>query len=192
MQLPEITIANQSLLKTGFRNASQVEVFSAVFSAVSSMGGVVPVKLFRLVPWSIENVANLPEPFGNFHVRSNPHAFNLAKTHFVAAPVVEFRGLDVRVTRHPLGDVNVAAAFQIVRDANGPERMIAYGRLDARIPRPSAHHVPCIDARHGPLGELARPADGRAEQRPFLVSRDPCRRDIFIQIAQAYGGSPFR
>jgi hypothetical protein len=34
MQLPEITIANQSLLKTGFRNASQVEVFSAV----SSMG----------------------------------------------------------------------------------------------------------------------------------------------------------
>ena len=32
MQLPENTIANQSLLKTGFRNASQVEVFSEVFS----------------------------------------------------------------------------------------------------------------------------------------------------------------
>jgi hypothetical protein len=43
--------------------------------------------------------------------------------------------------------------------------MIAYCRLDARIPRPSAHHVPCIDARHGPLGQLARPADGGAEQR---------------------------
>jgi len=27
MQLPETTIANQSFLKTGFRNASQVEVF---------------------------------------------------------------------------------------------------------------------------------------------------------------------
>ena len=38
-----ITIANQSLLKTGFRNASQVDVFSAVFSAVSSMARV---KLF--------------------------------------------------------------------------------------------------------------------------------------------------
>jgi hypothetical protein len=37
MQLPEITIANQSLLKTGFRNASQVEVFSEVFP----MGGAV-------------------------------------------------------------------------------------------------------------------------------------------------------
>jgi len=32
MQLPDTTIANQSRLKTGFRNASQVEVFSAVFS----------------------------------------------------------------------------------------------------------------------------------------------------------------
>jgi len=32
MQLPEITIANQSFLKTGFRNASHVDVFSAVFS----------------------------------------------------------------------------------------------------------------------------------------------------------------
>jgi hypothetical protein len=60
--------------------------------------------------------------------------------------------------------------------------MIAYCRLDARIPRPSAHHVPCIDARHGPLGQLSRPADGSAEQRTFLVFRDPCRRDIFIQI----------
>jgi len=38
------------LAEEGFRNASQVNVFSAV----SSMGGVVPVKLFRLVPWSIE------------------------------------------------------------------------------------------------------------------------------------------
>jgi hypothetical protein len=39
MQLPEITIATQSRLKTGFRNASQVEVFAAVFSSeVSSMG----------------------------------------------------------------------------------------------------------------------------------------------------------
>jgi hypothetical protein len=32
MQLPETTIANQSFLKTGFRNASHVEVFSEVFS----------------------------------------------------------------------------------------------------------------------------------------------------------------
>ena len=86
------------------------------------------------------------------------------------------------MTRHPLGDVNVSAAFQIVRDADGPERMIAYGRLDARIPRPSAHHVPCIDAGHRPLGQLARPADGGAKQRTFLVLGDPCRRDIFIQI----------
>ena len=60
--------------------------------------------------------------------------------------------------------------------------MIAYGSLDARIPRPSAHHVPCIDARHGPLGQLARPADGRPEERTFLVLGDPGRRDIFIQI----------
>ena len=44
MQLPEITIANQSLLKTGFRNASQVDVFSAVSS-------IARVELFRLVPW---------------------------------------------------------------------------------------------------------------------------------------------
>jgi integrase len=36
----------------------------------------------------------------------NPHALNLAKTHFVGAPVVEFRRFDFRVTRHPLGDVN--------------------------------------------------------------------------------------
>jgi hypothetical protein len=57
--------------------------------------------------------------------------------------------------------LNVAAAFQIVRDTDGPERMIAFCRLDARIPRPSAHHVPSIDARHGPLGQLARPADDR-------------------------------
>jgi hypothetical protein len=32
LQLPETTIASQSLLKTEFRNASQVEVFSVVFS----------------------------------------------------------------------------------------------------------------------------------------------------------------
>jgi hypothetical protein len=38
-----------ALAEEGFRSASQVNVFSAV----SSMGGVVPVKLFRLVPWSI-------------------------------------------------------------------------------------------------------------------------------------------
>ena len=30
MQLPEITIASQSLLKTGFRNANQVEVLPEV------------------------------------------------------------------------------------------------------------------------------------------------------------------
>jgi hypothetical protein len=114
--------------------------------------------------------------------RLNPHAFNLAKTHLIAAPVVEFGRFDVRVTRHPLGDVNVAAAFQIIRDTDGPERMIAYCRLDARIPGPSAHHVPCIDARHGPLGQLARPADGRGEERTFLVLGDPSRRDILIQI----------
>ena len=60
--------------------------------------------------------------------------------------------------------------------------MIAYGRLDARIPRQPAHHVPRINARHGPLGQLARPADCRAKQRPFLVSRDPCLSDILIQI----------
>jgi hypothetical protein len=30
MQLPEITIANQSFRKVGFLNASQVEVFSEV------------------------------------------------------------------------------------------------------------------------------------------------------------------
>jgi hypothetical protein len=81
----------------------------------------------------------------------NPHALNLAKTYFGAAPVVEFHRFDVRVTRHPLGDVNVSAAFQIVRDTDGAEKMIAYCRLDARISRPPAHHVPCIDARHGVL-----------------------------------------
>jgi len=32
MQLPEITIANQSFRKVGFLNASHVEVFSEVFS----------------------------------------------------------------------------------------------------------------------------------------------------------------
>jgi hypothetical protein len=32
MQLPETTIANQSFRKVGFLNASQVEVFSVVFS----------------------------------------------------------------------------------------------------------------------------------------------------------------
>jgi hypothetical protein len=31
--------------------------------------------------------------------------FNLATTHFVAAPVVEFRRFDVRVTCHPLGEL---------------------------------------------------------------------------------------
>jgi hypothetical protein len=31
MQLPETTFANQSLLETGFRNASQVEVFCVEF-----------------------------------------------------------------------------------------------------------------------------------------------------------------
>jgi hypothetical protein len=45
MQLPETTIANQSLLKTAFRNAKKVEVFSAglfsdAFSEVCSMGVV--------------------------------------------------------------------------------------------------------------------------------------------------------
>jgi hypothetical protein len=30
MQLPEITVTSQSLLKTGFRNASQVEVLPEV------------------------------------------------------------------------------------------------------------------------------------------------------------------
>src|SRR5208282_5027619 len=41
MQLPEITIANQSLLKTGFRNASQVDVFSAAFAAVFSIRRII-------------------------------------------------------------------------------------------------------------------------------------------------------
>jgi len=40
IQLPEITIANQSLLKTGLRNANQVDVFSEVVSAVFPMGAV--------------------------------------------------------------------------------------------------------------------------------------------------------
>jgi hypothetical protein len=54
------------------------------------------------------------------HAFLNPNALNLAKTHFIASPVVEFRGFDVRVTCHPLGDVNVAATFQTVRDTDGP------------------------------------------------------------------------
>ncbi len=36
MLLPETTIANQSFLKTGFRSASQVEVFSEAFSTGGS------------------------------------------------------------------------------------------------------------------------------------------------------------
>ena len=44
MQLPETTIANQSFLKTGFLNASQVDVFSEVFS----MGGAVEINRLRL------------------------------------------------------------------------------------------------------------------------------------------------
>jgi len=42
----------------------------------------------------------------------NPHALNLAKTHFVAAPVIEFRRFDVRVTCHPLGDPSSAKVHQ--------------------------------------------------------------------------------
>jgi len=45
MQLPEITMANQSLLKTGFRNASQVEVFLEV----SSKWGVVELMCLAYV-----------------------------------------------------------------------------------------------------------------------------------------------
>jgi hypothetical protein len=56
------------------------------------------------------------------HAFLNPDPFNFAETHFVAAPVVKFRRFDVRVTCHPLGDINVAAAFQIIRDTDGPER----------------------------------------------------------------------
>jgi hypothetical protein len=37
MQLPETTIANQSLLKMGLRNANQVDVFSAVFSMAGAV-----------------------------------------------------------------------------------------------------------------------------------------------------------
>ena len=57
MQLPETTIANQSLLKMAFCNANQVEVFSVdlsseVFSEAFSMG-VVELEVFvRLVPWA--------------------------------------------------------------------------------------------------------------------------------------------
>jgi hypothetical protein len=43
MQLPETTIASQSLLKTGFRNASQVEVLLEVFF----MGGDLVKRYFR-------------------------------------------------------------------------------------------------------------------------------------------------
>ena len=72
--------------------------------------------------------------------RLNPHPFNLAKTHFVAAPVVEFRRFDVRVTCHPLGDVNVAAAFQIVRDTDGllPSHMHRRATWTVRTTYPSA------------------------------------------------------
>jgi hypothetical protein len=38
MQLPETTIATQSLLKTGFLNASQVEVFSGDFPMGRTVG----------------------------------------------------------------------------------------------------------------------------------------------------------
>src|SRR5277367_3866618 len=69
--------------------------------------------------------------------------------------------------------------FQIVCYADGPERIIAYSRLDARIPRPPAHHVPSIDARHGPLGVrwalsvvlwLSQPFDFRGIDLPYATN----------------------
>ena len=47
MQLPETTIANQSFLKTGFRNASHVEVFSKVSSMGCGRELSVEVRLVR-------------------------------------------------------------------------------------------------------------------------------------------------
>jgi hypothetical protein len=41
MQLPEITIASQSLLKTGFRNANQVEVLLEVSSIGYGLGDAI-------------------------------------------------------------------------------------------------------------------------------------------------------
>src|ERR1700724_3451398 len=54
----------------------------------------------------------------------NPDALNLAEAYFVAAPVIQLGRLDVGVTGHALGDVNIPAAFQVIRKPYGPEGMV--------------------------------------------------------------------
>ena len=56
----------------------------------------------------------------------NAHALSLAEGYFVAALVVQLRGLDVRVSGHAPGDVDVTAAFKIVHDANGLKELVSY------------------------------------------------------------------
>src|SRR5208282_2072941 len=63
MQLPETTIASQSFLKTGFRNASQVEVFSAVFS----IGGIVELELFTFRSYA-KQLEKGRQKIGNSHM----------------------------------------------------------------------------------------------------------------------------
>jgi CheY-like chemotaxis protein len=96
------------------------------------------------------------------------------------------RGFDIRVPGHALRRGNVAAVFHVVGDADGAERMIAYRQTHPGIHRTPAHHVPGIDARHGPVGELSRSADSRAEQRVFLVVGNGRRRDVGVLVVDDF------
>ena len=118
---PKIKLRRIWLLRT---HSSPKRPHEQQRSGSTGRNGVVKTAKAQSLP---QNAPILTEVFGRRRITTarwwplNPHALNLAKTHFVAAPVVEFRRFDVRVTGHPLGDVNVAAAFQIVGDTDGAE-----------------------------------------------------------------------
>jgi len=73
-------------------------------------------------------------------VFSNPHLFNLAEADLIPAAVVELGGFDVGMPGHAPGDVDIAATFQIVGEADGAEGVIAYGGFYPGVFGAPAHH----------------------------------------------------
>ena len=80
---------------------------------------------------------------------------------------------------HLLGEFELAAVLEVIRNAGGAKTVVAGQAADAGLAQTAADHAVCARLIEGPA--LQRPAPPGAEERSLGVVGDPGRGQVLIE-----------